>query len=315
MKRFLRFVWIAAILCFMLGGCFDGKQQYTIDLIVKGTETEFWQSVYDGAKAAAAAYHADVCMFGPAAEKDYRQQVQTIEESISRKPDSIILASADYNLMAEPMEQAVAAGIPVVIVDSAVASDQWVSFISTDNYSAGKILAEELIARADQPGTVGVVSFVKNSYPSVEREKGFRDFMQEQSDYLPLDTVYCYSNIASAQLLTEQIIRQNPNITAIVGLNAQSATGAARALYKLNRPDVFLAGIDCTVEEAAFMEEGVLDVAVVQNPYLMGYFSVETAVKHLSGEHVNSYILTDTGVVDVENLFSEKNQQLIFPFY
>lgn len=315
MKRSLQFVSIAAILCFILSGCFKEKQQYTIDLIVKGTETEFWQSVYEGAKAAGTVCHADVSMYGPAAEKDYRQQVPIIEQSIARRPDCIILASADYNLMADPMEKAVDSGIPVVIVDSAVASDQWVSFISTDNYSAGEMLAEELIARTDQPGTVGVVSFVKNAYPSVEREDGFRDFMKEQSDYLLLDTVYCYSNIASAQQLTEQIIRKYPDITAIVGLNAQSATGAARALAKLDRRDVFLAGIDCTVEEAAFMEDGTLDVSVVQNPYLMGYFSVETAVKHLSGDVVSNHILTDACVVDFNNLFSEKNQQLIFPFY
>lgn len=77
-------------------------------------------------------------------------------------------------------------------------------------------------------------------------------------------------------------------------------------------------GVDdylCTVEEADYMEQGILDVAVLQNPYLMGYFSVETAYNVLTGKRVERNIHTEVYVIDKENMFSEEYQRLIFPFY
>lgn len=68
------------------------------------------------------------------------------------------------------------------------------------------------------------------------------------------------------------------------------------------------------VEEAAYVEKGILDVAVLQNPYMMGYYSVETAYKILTERPYEKSVYTDVTVVDRENLFSKEHQQLIFPF-
>jgi ribose transport system substrate-binding protein len=62
------------------------------------------------------------------------------------------------------------------------------------------------------------------------------------------------------------------------------------------------------------MEQGVINVAIIQNPYLMGYYSVETAMRHLAGKDVDRFIFTETRVVNKDNMFTEENQQLIFPF-
>ena len=298
----------------LLSGCNTKNSDYSIELIVKGAATEFWLSVYEGAKAAAIIYETDLTYFGPEEEKDYEEQVKILEESIVRKPSAIMLAAGEFNLMAEPMEQAISAGIPVIMVDSAINSDKWISFVSTDNVEAGNRLAAELLKRVNKPGAIGVISFVQAAYPSADRETGFLSGM-EGSGYKILDTVFCDSNIDTAKALAEDMIDRYPELVAIAGLNAQSATGAARAIEALERSDIILVGIDCTVEEANYMEAGILDVAILQNPFMMGYYAVETTIKHLSGKRVEKNIRTDTYVVDRFNLFSEQNQQLIFPFH
>jgi len=310
----IRFVLCFLIISALVSGCGNKNKNYDIALVVKGASTEFWLSVYEGAKAAAIIYEVNLTYSGPKEEKEYIEQISILEDLIVRNPDAIMLAAGEYNLIAEPMERVINAGIPVIMVDSAINSDKWVSFVSTDNTDAGSRLAFELLARVNKTGVIGVVSFVQAAYPSADRETGFLSGMNG-SGYRILDTVYCDSNIDAAQQLTEEMIAQNPDLVAIAGLNAQSATGAARALDRLGRSDIVLAGIDCTVEEANFMESGILDVAILQNPYLMGYYAVETTIKHLSGKHVEKNIRTDTYVVDRYNLFSEENQQLIFPFY
>ncbi|WP_195984498.1 substrate-binding domain-containing protein [Clostridium sp. D33t1_170424_F3] len=313
-NRLLRAALLAAVLLLLLCACSARPAEYEVDLIIKSTESEYWQSVYAGAQAAAGTYRVRVNFMGPKEEKDYRDQRAFIEGAVERGPDAVILAAGDFSLMAEPMEHVTGAGIPVVLIDSFVNSDQWKASVSTDNYEAGRILAEEMAARLPEGGKIGVIGFVQNASPGIEREKGFRDYMEKQSGFTVETVLYCDSNVDTAAAQTRQILETFPDVAAIAGLNAQSATGAARALDQADRADIFLGGIDCMVEEAAYVEKGILDVAVLQNPYMMGYYSVETAYQILTGKPYEKSVYTDVTVVDRDNLFSREHQQLIFPF-
>ncbi len=315
MKNRICFMLLSLAMALNLCSCASTKRDYKVDLIVKSTSSEFWMSVYDGANAAGIKYNIDLRFLGPTMEKDYRNQVSIIEQSILHKPDGIILAAGDYQMMATPMTMAEEAKIPLILVDSGVESDKWISFVSTDNYEAGSVLAQEIEKRYGGRAKIGVISFVKNSSPSIERTNGFSNYINENTDMKIVDTVYCDSSIEKAEELTGEMIESHTDIQVIAGLNAQSATGAARALSKLERTDIFLAGIDCTVEQADYMEQGILEVAVLQNPYLMGYFSVETMYRVLRGEKVEKSIRTAVYVVDKDNMFDDEFERLIFPFY
>jgi ribose transport system substrate-binding protein len=313
MKR-ITAVLLILLLALSLCSCSVQKKTYKVALIVKSTESDFWKSVYEGALAAGNNRNLEISFVGTKQEKDYRQQTAFIEQAIKNKCNAIVLAAGDYDLMAKPMEKAVSQGIPVVLVDSAVNSDKWLSSVSTDNYKAGRTLAEEMVKRLPPNSKIGVIGFVKNASPGIERERGFVDYINKSSTLKIVDTVYCDSNFDTAAALTRSILQEHPEITALAGLNAQSATGAARALDELNRKDVYLGSIDCTVEEADYMDRGVLRVAVLQNPYMMGYYSMEAAAKILNRQAYQRIIYTDVCVVDKSNMFTLKNEQLIFPF-
>lgn len=288
-------------------------KKYTIDLIVKSTNMEFWKSVNEGAQAAASAYNATVTMTGPAIEKSDSQQVGILEQAITKKPDAIILAAGDYKLLEKPVQKAIDAKIPVVMVDSDVSNSRTVAYVGTDNVKLGTMLAQKLEEGVTRAGEVGVVSFVQQSSPAVQREKGFRSALRSDSRFTLLDTVYSDSDIAKAESQTEELVAQHPGLVAVAALNAEAATGAARALSALARKDIALFAIDCTPEEAMYMEEGVLSSALLQNPFQMGYYSVETACQYLKGKKVTD-TFTDIYPVDIRTLFDELNQQLIFPF-
>lgn len=312
MKRFFAILLIVAF-CICLMGCSFSSKIYTIDLIVKGTGTEFWKSVDKGAQSAATAYHVDVKMFGPTVEKDYIDQTNYIEQAIARKPDAIILAASDYDLMAKQVENAVNAGIPIVMVDSDVNSNRTIAYVGTDNVALGGTLAQELCKRTKAGGKVAVISFVQNSFPAVQREKGFRDAVVKDNRFKLLNTQYCDSDIKTAEQQTFAVLQSEPDLVAIAALNAQSATGAARALSKFGGNGIPLFAVDCTPEEAMYMEEGNLALALLQNPYQMGYYSVGAAVQALNGQSVKD-INTDIYTVDKNTMFDELYQQLIFPF-
>lgn len=321
MKRLVTVLFILTVFTGIAGGVLylwhagsGPKKSCTLDLIVKGTGMSFWKTVNEGAQAAADTYNATVNYCGPVMEEDCSQQIDLLRKSVARRPDAIILAASNYNLLAKPVQDAIDAGIPVLMVDSNVSNSKTMGYVGTDNEKLGTMLAQQLCSRLGAAsGEVGVTSFVKESYPAVQREDGFRRGMRSHPGFRILDTVYGESNIERTEYLTANLVAEHPNLTAIASLNAQAATGAARALSKLGRKDIPLYAIDCTPEEAMYMEEGVLKVALLQNPYQMGYYGVETACRYLRGETVSGRN-TDIYPVDIKTLFDDKYQQLIFPF-
>ncbi len=297
-------------------GCSGQRQPYTVDMIVRFTDTGFWQSTYEGAKAAASQYGAQVNLYGPTLKGNENDQVEIFMQSIERHPDAIILGARDYDLLAEPVGQAVQAGIPVFLIDSEINSDQWLSLIATDNAAAGEQLAQELIARLGKQsaGKIGIVNFSDVAQNAKTREAGLRKGLQGKPQMQVLESIYVEANLELTEEKTLQLLQENPELVAIAGLNATVAKGVGRALKKAGREDIVFAGIDCTAEMAKDIEEGVLDVAITQQPYLMGYYSMDAAIKHLHGERVNRVIYTETYVVNQENLFTKESQQIIFPF-
>lgn len=312
MKRFLAGL-LAAALLLSLTSCSFSSKVYNITLIVKGSGMDFWKNVGKGAQAAASVYHVNVTMDGPKAEKVPNDQVSYMTKAVAQKPDAIILAANDYNGMVKPVENAVDAGIPVVMVDSDVNSSRTVAYVGTDNIALGGRLAENLNNRVKAGGKIAVISFVQDSFPALQREKGFRDTIARYSRFQLLKTQYCGSDIDTAEQQTTALLKSEPDIVAVAALNEPSTAGAARALSKFGKKQVRLFAVDCMPEEAMYMEEGVLEIALLQNPYQMGYYSVETAMQKLNGQQAKDQY-TDIYTVDKSNLFDELYQQLIFPF-
>lgn len=311
MKRFFALL-LAVSVCLLLNCCSFSNKNYTINLIVKGTNTEFFKSVNKGAQAAASTYHVNVQMYGPKEEKDYNEQNKYIQQAIIRKPDAIILAAADYNEVADKVESASKAHIPVIMADSDVNSNFKSAYVGTNNFELGSKLAKELCDRMDNGGKVAVVSFVKSSYPAVQREKGFCEEIEKDKRFELISIKYCNSDINKAQKQATALLKDEPELVAFAALNAQSATGVAQSLYKNDKNNVHLFAIDCMPEEAMYMEENIMDLALLQNPYQMGYYSVETAIQAIKGKEVTDRY-TDIYTVDKTTMFDKLYQQLIFP--
>src|ERR671933_44624 len=111
------------------GGAAAGKR---VDVIIKASDSSFWQTMLAGAKKAGADYGIKVGLFGPTSETDVNQQVQLVENSISRGVDAIVLASNSSDARNSAIKRARQAGIKVVTADTQVTTANE-GFIGTDN--------------------------------------------------------------------------------------------------------------------------------------------------------------------------------------
>ena len=298
-------------------------QTYEVAVIPKGTTHEFWKSIHAGALAAAGELKAEgvtvnVIWKGPLREDDREQQVQVVENFTGRRVSGMVLAPLDARALVAPTEEAVRAGIPVVIIDSGLKSTAPVSTVSTDNYKGGVLGARRLGELLGGKGKVILLRVLGGSTSTEQREAGFLDTLAKEFPALQIlssdqhagatrDTAY-----RTSQNLLNRFGRE---VTGIFAPNESSATGMLLAMKDagLAGGKVTLVGFDSGAQTVAALKSGDLQGLVVQNPFRMGYVGVKTLVASLRGQKVELVIDTGCALVTRENMAEPAMVELLYP--
>lgn len=167
---------------------------------------------------------------------------------------------------------------------------------------------------ATEDSQIAIIGHVEGSSTAIEREKGVRKGLGEYEDRI-VDVVFCDSDYDKAYRLMMELIEKYPEIDLVAGLNEYSAVGAARAIKEKGLHDrIRVVGIDSSLEEIQFLEEGIFEIIVIQNPFKMGYLGIEAAVKILNGGKVEKHIDSGCELISNDSVYTEENQKLLFPF-
>src|SRR5690349_20146339 len=164
-----------------------GADPYTIAVIPKGTTHEFWKSINAGAVKAQRELNdqgtkVDIIWKGPLREDDRDQQIQVVEGFTTRHVSAIVLAPLDSQALVKPVHNAIAAKVPVVIMDSDLKSDRYVSFVATDNFKGGQLAGEQLAKLLGGKGNVILLRYAAGSASTEARETGFLDALKKHPE-------------------------------------------------------------------------------------------------------------------------------------
>lgn len=312
-------VVLSLVFCF--AGCTGGNlspKSKTVAVITKGSDSDFWNDMKNGAFSAATEYNIDITFEGPDSEEDYESQNKMIENAVSKNVGAIVLSAIDYEKNASAVQKAIDKGIKVITVDSDVDADGKELFIGTDNVSAGKKAAEQAIelCKNKKAVNIGIVNYGENTENGKQRLKGFTDYIDKVKNAKVVASVNVESNAESATLGAKQLIEENKGINVLIGFNEWSTLGVGYAIKELNLKDeVFGIGFDSNVNCVGMLETGEIDTLIVQNPFSMGYLSVSKAAELLLGNaKTDGVIETDTYVVNRKNMFSPDVQKILFSF-
>ncbi|WP_294777973.1 substrate-binding domain-containing protein [uncultured Eubacterium sp.] len=312
-------VVLSLVFCF--AGCTGGNlspKSKTVAVITKGSDSDFWNDVKNGAFSAATEYNIDITFEGPDSEEDYESQNKMIENAVSKNVGAIVLSAIDYEKNALAVQKAIDKGIKVITVDSDVDANGKELFIGTDNVSAGKKAAEQAIelCKNKKSVNIGIVNYGENTENGKQRLKGFTDYIDKVKNAKVVASVNVESNAENATLGAKQLIEENKGINVLIGFNEWSTLGVGYAIKELNLKDeVFGIGFDSNVNCVGMLETGEIDTLIVQNPFSMGYLSVSKAAELLLGNaKTDGVIETDTYVVNRKNMFSPDVQKILFSF-
>lgn len=316
------FRWLAPLAVGMFAQAWAATE-LTIAVVPKGTTHEFWKAVNAGAFKARDALRqrglkVEVIWKGPLKEDDRDQQVQTVENFMTRRVSGIVLAPLDSQALARPVANAVKAGIPVVIIDSDLKSDQQTSFVATDNYKGGAMAARHLGKLLNGAGNVILLRYAVGSASTEQREAGFLDTLK--ADFAGIRVVssdqHAGATRESAYQVSQNLLnRFGRDLHGVFAPNETATIAMAKALRDRGQGGgkVKMVGFDAGAPEVADLRNGDLQGLVVQDPLKMGYLGVMTLVDQLEGRRVEKRIETMVTLVTRENMEEPEVRDLLHP--
>ena len=298
-----------------------GVNGITIAVIPKGTSHVFWQSIHAGAQKAATDLGVSIIWRGPLREDDRDAQVSEVEGFISRGISGICLAPLDETALVPPVQEALRQKVPVVIFDSGLKSNDYVSFVATDNTKGGQLGGQRLAESIGKKGKVILLRYAEGHDSTGKREEGFLEAMKQ---YPGIDVVssnqYGGADVEGAYKKAEALLSTYKKPDGSLGVDGiftpnESVSFAMLRVLQDNgwAGKVKFVGFDASPNLVKGLREGGLDAIVVQDPVRMGYTAVETMVKHLKGQPVEKWIDTGVQVATKDNMDTPAIKALIEP--
>jgi len=288
--------------------------QKTIAVIPKGVSHSFWQTVKAGADAAGKDLNVKIVWKGAAQETDYSGQMNIVEDMINQRVDGIVLAPSHGTSLVQIVERAGREGIPVTIFDSGISTENYLSYVSTDNRQGGVVAAKRMGEKLGGKGKVAILGVKKGSVSTDEREEGFRDTIRKEFPGITLVPIIFYgeANAAKSLAVTEDVLTSHSDLTGLFASNESSTVGAVRAIRQRNLVGkVTLVGFDATADLVQNVREGAIDSLVLQNPFKMGYEGVKTIVDKIGGKQPERRIDTGVALLAKDNVDTPEIQKLI----
>jgi ribose transport system substrate-binding protein len=278
MKMREKQVFLAALamaLSMIVGGCERHEKSEHYFLIATNINLTYWQSAHEGFARAAAQYGVTEDMRGPDTFNP-AIEVDEFRAAEARKPAGILVSVSDPKLMGPEINKAVAAGIPVITIDSDAPDSQRLYFIGTNNLEAGRLGGQFVAAQLNGKGNV--VFFTMPGQQNLEeRLKGYKDVFAN-SPGIKIVEVFDMKGQSTAAMdkAEEYLARTGPaKINAYISLESSSARDVAQAIKRAKTPDALLMAMDVDQATLELVKDGTIQATISQKPFTMAFLGLK----------------------------------------
>ncbi|MBP8258563.1 MAG: substrate-binding domain-containing protein [Verrucomicrobia bacterium] len=261
---------------------------------------EPWRVQMNAMIRAAAEKHPDLEVVFKDAQNDTLKQRTHVEEFVSAKVNLIIISPKEAQPLTEPVAKAMAAGIPVIVLDRRLIGDQFTCFIGADNVRIGRAAGAWLAKRLNGQGKIVELKGLMTSTPGQDRHRGFREGIAQSKIEVVFDADMKWLE-PDARKEMESALSRFPKIDAVYAHNDPAAHGAYLAAKAAGREkEMLFIGIDALPHEGvAYVRQGILS-ATFEYP-TGGPEAIEIARKILAGESVPKEIVLGSRLFTADN--------------
>lgn len=295
----------------------ETQKPYTVGFVTGLVTNPFYISMRYGAKSASDKYGIQLIWKGPR-NWSAAQQTVVINALVSRGVDALIVAPCDPVALKEPLRKAAEAGVTVITVDTDIDDPDArirVANIASNNYlggfKAGQVLAEAI----GRKGEVALMGDIPGVNTFDERNRGFKDAIARFTDIKLVATRNSAISSEKATLQMESLLSAHPHLAGAFAVDGAASHGCAIGIRNAGRAGTFtLVGFDALPEQVEDLRQRLTSMLVAQDPFAMGYLSVQLAYDFLQGYIAKAPGKFTTGfyVVTFENLDSPETQRWIY---
>jgi ribose transport system substrate-binding protein len=242
-------------------------------LVAANLQVPYWQTAGAGFSRAAAQMKVRTDYFGPNTY-DPKAEREALDRAVQQKATGILLAVTDPALLKDGIDKAIAAGIPVVTLDSDAPASQRLFFIGTNNYQVGLTGGQRLAQELKGKGNV-VVFTMPDQRNMQDRLRGYRDAL-DRSGIKITRVVDIQGDPRIAFDTTTQIIgKEKDQVDAFVCLEAQSGKEVAGVLNSYHITGKVVMAMDTDPETLQWIQKGGIAATIAQKPYTMAFVGMQ----------------------------------------
>jgi len=271
--------------------------------ITHGADSDSWFNVIRNAISATSEQMGVTTQYRNPPNGDLADMARIVQQAAASGPDGIIVTIADFDILRGPINDAVAAGIPVVTVNSGtIAQSQDLGalmHVGQPEYEAG-------LGAGERARSEGVTSFLcVNHYitnpASVERCQGFADGLGIELGNQMIDSGLDPSEIQNRVMA---YLNANPDTDAILALGPNSAAPSIRAVTNMGLDGtIYFGTFDLSPEISQGIRDGIVAFAIDQQPYLQGSVPIQVLTSFVRyGVAPANSIFTGPGFVTLDNI-------------
>lgn len=276
---------------------FSKKDKPAIVVVLKESDIQYWKIVKAGAEKAFKDFEVEGKVIAPETTHPAENQIRMLENVLMEKPKALIVAPTQPSGTIPVLKKYKKNGIPVLLVDTEANWDDQTAFVGTDNLTLGR-KAGELLASVLQPGEpVALISGGDSVF--AERSKGARETLGAAGIEIVAEQ-WGYDEVGNLKPVMENLLQEHPEIKGVFATDDIMALHALKVLEQKGL-DMPVVGADGIIKIIEYIEEGTLKSTVAQNPYDMGYISVENAIKAMKGEKVQKHIDSGVDIITKDN--------------
>ena len=326
--RILHSVAVAAVSLIVLScGSVHDSDEYFV-LVSANLQVPYWKTAGTGFTNAAAQFKVRSDFVGPQTF-DPKAERDALDQAVQRKATGILLDVTDATLLKDGIDRAVAAGIPVITIDSDAPASKRLFFIGTNNYQAGYTGGQRLAQELHGKGNV--VVFTMPDQPNLQdRLRGYRDALVPSPNIKITRVVDIQGDPRIAFDTTTQIVgKERDKVDAFVCLEAQSGKEVAGVLDSYHVTGKPVIAMDTDQETLDWIQKGVIAATIGQKPYTMAFVgmqmldnlyhhkpsSLDTDWSKDSFSPIPSFVDTGSNLIDKSNLdaFVQAGKNLTAP--
>ena len=272
-RRLIHLTGLVILLALVLScGSAHTSDEYYV-FVAANVQVPYWKAAAAGLSNGASALKVRSDFDGPPSY-DAKAERDALDQAVQKKATGILLAVTDPAVLKDSIDKAVAAGIPVITIDSDAPASKRLFFIGTNNYQAGLIGGQRLVNELHGKGNVVVFTMPEQANLN-ERLRGYRDALEGHAQIKITQTVDMKGDPRVAFDAAEQILGKGKDqVNAFVCLEALAGKEVATVLNNNKIKDKVIMVMDTDPDTLEWIQKGVIAATISQKPYTMASFGL-----------------------------------------